>query len=61
MSDAIWIDRDIRGKSRSHGPDEAIADLAGRQHGVVARSQVMELGLSGDAIDRRLQAKRLLP
>ncbi|MGH2803375.1 MAG: hypothetical protein ACRDL4_10070, partial [Thermoleophilaceae bacterium] len=42
-------------------PDEAIADLAGRQHGVVARSQVMELGLSGDAIDRRLQAKRLLP
>jgi very-short-patch-repair endonuclease len=41
--------------------DGSIAELAGRQHGRVARRQLVALGLSGDAIDRRIRAKRLLP
>jgi very-short-patch-repair endonuclease len=58
MPDAIWIDRDMRCQPRS---DARIAELAGRQHGVVARWQLMAMGLGRDAIDRRLRAKRLLP
>jgi very-short-patch-repair endonuclease len=41
--------------------DGSIAELAGRQHGRVARRQLSALGLSGSAIDRRIRAKRLLP
>jgi len=41
------------------GPDRAIADLAGRQHGVVARRQLAALGLGAKAIDYRLRAGRL--
>jgi hypothetical protein len=41
--------------------DGAIADLAGRQHGRVARRQLVALGLSASAIDRRIRARRLLP
>jgi very-short-patch-repair endonuclease len=40
--------------------DLAIAELAGRQYGVVARAQLRTLGLSGDAIDRRVASGRLL-
>jgi hypothetical protein len=39
--------------------DAAIADLAERQHGVVARRQLLGLGLGRGAIRRRLDAKRL--
>jgi hypothetical protein len=39
--------------------DAAIAELAERQHGVVARRQLLALGLGRGAIGRRLQAKRL--
>ncbi len=41
------------------GDDEAIAALAEAQHGVVARSQLLELGVSHDAIDYRLTVGRL--
>lgn len=41
--------------------DRLIADLAARQHGVVARYQLLELGVLSDAIRRRVQAKRLVP
>lgn len=41
------------------GDDEAIAELAERQHGVVARAQLFALGLRRGAIDRRLKRKRL--
>jgi very-short-patch-repair endonuclease len=61
MPDAIWIDRDIRGKPRWDGGDGAIAELAGRQHGVVARRQLAALGLTAAAIDHRLRSERLLP
>jgi very-short-patch-repair endonuclease len=41
--------------------DHAIAALATRQAGVVARIQLLRLGLSASAIDRRLRAGRLHP
>jgi hypothetical protein len=37
----------------------ALAALAARQHGIVARRQVEGLGLSGNSIDRRVQTGRL--
>lgn len=37
-----------------------MAELATRQHGVVARRQLVELGLGKGAIDRRVSAGRLL-
>jgi predicted transcriptional regulator of viral defense system len=33
-----------------------VADLAERQHGVVARRQLLGLGMSSSAIDRQIQA-----
>src|SRR4051812_6421864 len=41
------------------GADEAVAALAERQHGVVSRSQLTELGLGRGAINRRIQRRRL--
>jgi very-short-patch-repair endonuclease len=40
-------------------PERAIDGLARRQHGVVARAQLVRLGLGPRAIDRRIQAGRL--
>lgn len=42
-------------------PDHAIAALAGGQGGVVARRQLLALGLSPDAVERRIRAGRLHP
>ena len=42
-------------------PDQALAELASRQYGVVARRQLLALGLSTSAIHRRVAAGRLLP
>jgi very-short-patch-repair endonuclease len=53
------IDRDIRGGCTSRSADALIADLAARQHGVVARGQLVALGVGPDAIDRRIAARRL--
>jgi hypothetical protein len=36
-----------------------LAEIAGRQHGIVARSQVEGLGLSGETIDRWIRKERL--
>ncbi|HET8975822.1 MAG TPA: DUF559 domain-containing protein [Solirubrobacterales bacterium] len=50
------------GKAHARGPggdDEAVARLAGRQHGTVARQQLLDLGISGRSIDHRLLAGRL--
>jgi very-short-patch-repair endonuclease len=44
---------------QSRRPDLEISRLAGRQYGVVAREQLVGLGLSKGAIDRRVQAGRL--
>ncbi len=43
----------------THSPDAALAALAGRQHGVVSRAQLAQLGLSRNAIRRRVERKRL--
>jgi len=39
----------------------AVLALAREQHGVVARTQLLELGLSADAIRHRIERGRLLP
>ncbi len=55
---------DVGDLSGAYGPfdtpgDEAIAKLAGRQHGVVATWQLKELGYSQSAIRRRTRTARL--
>ena len=44
---------------RQSANDVEIAALAGAQHGVVARWQLVALGLSGQAVDRRVRSGRL--
>jgi very-short-patch-repair endonuclease len=51
----IDVDPAIRGKRRSR----VLADLAKRQHGVVARRQLLDLGFSSSGIDRAIEAARL--
>jgi hypothetical protein len=59
MRDAIDVVPDMCGQRRSPSVDELIAGLADRQHGVVARRQLVALGLSLDAIDHRVARGRL--
>lgn len=48
------------GGNRAPGStDRAIASLAGRQYGIVARRQLLQAGLSGRAIECRAEAGRL--
>ena len=51
----------MRARERTRRPDAAIAKLASGQHGLVARSQIVELGLGREAIRRRILAGRLHP
>jgi hypothetical protein len=60
MPDAPYVDRHIGGKRRVGEPDKAILSLARRQHGVVARRQLLGLGVGPDAIDFRLRRGRLI-
>lgn len=53
------FDPDIRGERQARRPDLLIAEVAGRQHGVVARAQLSALGLGRRAIDYRLEIGRL--
>src|SRR5919199_1062707 len=50
----------MRGKTMSRLGVE-VAERANRQHGVVSRPQLLSLGLSGDAIDRRVAGGILHP
>jgi very-short-patch-repair endonuclease len=50
---------DIRQVSRTRELEQAIAELADRQHGVVGRSQLEELGLEEAAIRHRRRLGRL--
>jgi very-short-patch-repair endonuclease len=43
----------------AHSGDRTIADLAGRQYGVVSRDQLRRHGIGDDVIDRRLAGGRL--
>jgi very-short-patch-repair endonuclease len=65
------VTRDMRGQRNAggvdalipdvaRGVDAVIAELAGRQHGVVSREQLLGLGLGEDAIDRMIRAGRLI-
>ncbi|HEX2128190.1 MAG TPA: type IV toxin-antitoxin system AbiEi family antitoxin domain-containing protein [Solirubrobacterales bacterium] len=49
----------MRSQSRTHRADRVIAALAGRQHGVVARYQLIERGVTGRQIKWRLANGRL--
>jgi very-short-patch-repair endonuclease len=51
--------RDMRGQPQTRGPDASIGALAGRQHGVVARRQLLAMGIGPDSIDRRVTGGRL--
>jgi very-short-patch-repair endonuclease len=51
----------VAGKKRTGSPEQAIAGLAGKQHGVVARRQLRELGLRDGAIDDRIASGYLQP
>jgi very-short-patch-repair endonuclease len=50
----------IGGKSQS-GPDRDVAALANRQHGVVSRPQLLEIGLGERAIEHRITRGLLHP
>jgi putative AbiEi antitoxin of type IV toxin-antitoxin system/uncharacterized protein DUF559 len=49
----------MSGRSAARGADWSIAAFAHRQHGVVARSQLLDAGLTGHAIDHRVRRGRL--
>jgi very-short-patch-repair endonuclease len=49
----------MHAKRRESRADRAIGGLAERQHGVVARSQLLELGLNRGAITHRIELGRL--
>jgi very-short-patch-repair endonuclease len=55
------VDPVIGGKRRATGFDRAVAELAARQHGVVGRDQLGDLGLGRRAIDHRVEHGRLHP
>jgi very-short-patch-repair endonuclease len=54
------VNRDIRGQRNARGLEARVAELAGRQHGVITREQLLQLGFRADGIDHRLRAGRLL-
>jgi predicted transcriptional regulator of viral defense system/very-short-patch-repair endonuclease len=51
--------RTYPGNQGPHSWDEAIGELASRQHGVVSLQQLRELGLSRHRIEARVETKRL--
>lgn len=68
MADERRIDHRMAGKRGARGPgrreiptakecsiDREVADLAGRQHGVVSRGQLLAMGMSRHAVDLRLK------
>jgi very-short-patch-repair endonuclease len=59
MTDALTIDPDIRGEASKRGVDRVIARLSERQHGVVARRQILRAGVTRRAIDHRCGLGRL--
>ena len=57
MPDVRAVSSDIQGKL--HAGDRELAVLAGRQHGVIAMWQALELGFGRPAIEHRLTVGRL--
>jgi hypothetical protein len=61
MSREIHVRPRISAQRESRGVDGAIAELATRQHGVVARWQLERLGMSRHEVGGRMRAGRLHP
>ena len=61
MEDATALKPVIGAELRAHEVDGAIGALAERQHGVVGRAQLADLGISRRAIGHRLESGRLHP
>jgi hypothetical protein len=61
MAAEIPFDPPVPGESGSRATDAAIAALAGRQHGVVSRVQLLRLGFTRHEIDNRRSSGRLHP
>lgn len=57
----LRVDHRMRRELELRARELGIADLADRQHGVVGRAQLVELGFSDRTIDRRLERGRLHP
>jgi very-short-patch-repair endonuclease len=55
------IDHHMGGKCDTRGPDRVIGQLAAQQHGVVSRQQLLAVGVSARAIERRIEGGRLHP
>lgn len=51
----------MTGEKRTDGAGHAIAAMAGRQHGIITRSQLRELGFRDGAIDERIASGYLQP
>jgi len=55
-------ERDVLQEQQIHAhSDRILAALAARQHGVVARQQLLDAGLSAEMVRTRLVARRLIP
>src|SRR3954452_8608054 len=61
MRHQTGVHPEIGGKARSREMERRIAAVAERQYGVVARAQLVELGLGLKAIEHRLSVRRLHP
>jgi very-short-patch-repair endonuclease/predicted transcriptional regulator of viral defense system len=61
VGDETVICPHIGGRSHTRETDGLIAALAARQHGVVARGQLLGLGVGQRAIERRIEKSRLHP
>ena len=62
MTDEYAIEHRIGAKSRTRGADELVADLAGRQHGVVSPAAAAARSASGGARSNgALKERRLHP
>lgn len=59
MADAFAVCPEIEGECSTRPVDAAIAAIAARQHGVIARIQLLRLGLGRKAIDHRVKLGRL--
>ncbi len=59
MPDEVPKDIEIQGHSEPNPIDVEVAALADRQHGVVARRQLLAMGLGAGAIEHRLRTGRL--
>ncbi len=61
MPESPELDHPRGGEARAIWAEPVLADLAGRQHGVVARRQLLGLGMTGRMVERRLRCGRLHP